>query len=68
MGDGAKVTLVIDASPWGLGGYLMVGLVILAFFADDVDELDEQRLGVKKGTNEAQQCFEALCALVALRL
>lgn len=60
--------MVTDASPWGLGGYLLVYTTPLAYFTSAITELDERMLRVEVGRPEGQQVLEALAVLVALKL
>ena len=39
-------TMVIDASPWGLGGVLVPGDQILGWFTSDLSKWDEERFGL----------------------
>ena len=68
FGHGLQIRMVTDASPWGLGGYLLVNTTPLAYFTSAITELDEQILGVEVGRPEGQQVLEALAVLVALKL
>ena len=62
--------VVIDASPWGLGGYLeaVSQSTILQYFASPLDELDTSRFSVEIGEAAGQQYWEALAVLVSLKL
>lgn len=62
--------LVLDASPWGLGGYLATAQsgTPLQYFADELTAEDEQRMGAAIGKSDGQQAWEALCVLCAIRL
>lgn len=42
-------TLAVDASPWGLGGALVVGGVVVRWFADELTTQDLRRFNAKKG-------------------
>ena len=59
--------MVLDASPWGLGGVLICGERALGYFASPLSRHDERRFGKSIGDNQGQQIWEALCVLVALR-
>ena len=61
------VTMILDASPFGLGGVLVSGHRILGWFSSDLTCLDEQRFGHAVGADSGQQVWEALCILVAVR-
>ena len=67
LGMGPLVELALDASPWGLGGVLIVGNHPVSFFSSQLTALDYQRFGFEPGSPNGQQCWECLCALVALR-
>ena len=59
--------MVLDASPWGMGGVLISGDKILSWFSSNLTKWDEERFNHKIGTDAGQQTWEALCILVALR-
>ena len=58
----------VDASPWGIGGILLDGAKVVAYFEDAVSEEDQRRLGVVVGDPSSQAILEGLALLVALRL
>ena len=60
--------MALDASPFGIGGIMIKNKVIVAYFSDRISQYDERLLGIKFGSDDAQQVCEALCVLVALRL
>ena len=60
--------LVVDASPWGLGGVLVVDGAIVSYFSSELSEEDFRRFNYERGSHEGQQAWESLGALVALRL
>ena len=62
------VTIVIDASPWGLGGAIYVDHQLCEFFADQVSADDLRILKIQEGNAESQQVLECLCVLVAMKL
>ena len=62
------VTMILDASPYGLGGVLVCGDKLLSWFGCELTRADEQRFGHKIGSDSGQQVWEALCILVALRV
>ena len=66
--EGDKYSIVVDASPWGLGAYLQINGVISEYAFGPVTSDDEAILGIKAGGSEGQQCWEALVVLAALRL
>ena len=63
---GLAVDLVLDASPWGLGGYLTENGVAVAWFSSALTPLDEQLLNIEIASCSSQQVAESLAALVAL--
>ena len=63
-----SLEIVLDASPWGLGGILLVNNVCKEFFASPLTELDEKLFLQVRGSPDGQQIWESLAALVALRL
>ena len=58
----------MDASPWGLGGYVTVDRQVKEFYQSELDENDFAIFGHAKGDCRGQQAWEALAMLVALRL
>ena len=65
---GLKVEMVLDASPWGIGGYLREDNVLKSYFWEKISEEEAAILRCTLGTSEAQQAFESFAALAALRL
>ena len=63
-----KLTIVTDASPWGLGGWIAEDDIVVSYFSSAISSLDCEILGHVVGSHEGQQAFEGLAALVALRL
>ena len=63
-----SITMAFDASPWGLGAVLVNNAIPIVFFACKLDAFDTRRYGYNLGDSKGQQCWEALCILVALRL
>jgi len=68
LGQGVAVTLVTDASPWGIGAWLKIGEKVVEYFSDAIHPMDAQVLQTEAGSCKSQQCFEALAMLVSLRL
>lgn len=66
-GNGTKIELGTDASPWGIGGWLSVNGEIQSYFYDKVSEEDLSIFGIVRGSCEGQQTLEGLAILVALR-
>ena len=65
---GTTVVIGTDASPWGLGGRLMVDGVIKEYFASPITPKDVTKFGFTIGCNKGQQVWEALAILVAVDL
>mgnify|MGYP003341758329 CR=1 FL=1 len=68
MGAGMFIEVTLDASPWGLGGILQENGQIVSWFASDLSDFDFKFFGFQVGEAAGQQCWEALAALVALRV
>jgi hypothetical protein len=66
-GQGLSVSICLDASPWGLGGFLVEGSQIIAWFACDISAAEQEVLRINTAESAAQQVVEALVVLVALR-
>ena len=62
------IAIVVDASPWGLGGWLSCDGCIKAYFSEAISADDQCILNTKSGTAEGQQTWEALSMLVGLRI
>ena len=56
-----------DASPWGIGGVLVVNGEITSYFADHITELDLRRFNASVGVSDFNTIWEALAILVAVR-
>jgi hypothetical protein len=67
LGLGKQVTMDLDASPWGIGGYLTEDGTIVSWFSSSLSAAELAALGIALGDCAAQQTVEALAALVALR-
>ena len=63
----AVAEINLDASPWGLGGYLVLDHQIVSWFSCPVTATEAKILQITIGDASAQQAVEALAALVALR-
>jgi hypothetical protein len=57
----------LDASPWGIGGYLTENGSIVSWFSSALSVSERAALNISLGDCAAQQTVEALAALVALR-
>ena len=64
----APGTLYLDASPWGLGGILVIDSRVHSFFGCRLPRDDEDILNATNGSDESQQIFESLVILVAMKL
>jgi hypothetical protein len=68
MNLGTKISITIDASPWGLAAYMCESDVPVSWFSSEITDADCALYGVKRGDCEGQQIWESLASLVALRL
>ena len=66
--QGVEYSIILDASPWGLGGILMKDGVIIRWFSSRLTKHDERQFHHKIGQADGQQVWETLCLVVALRL
>ena len=64
---GRNIRIVGDASPWGLGAYLLIDGVILEYYAVEITTALAEFLGTQIGSHRGQQTWEALNLVVALR-
>ena len=65
---GVKVDIIVDASPWGIGGILSLDGHPCEHFAVATTHDDARHLGVEiTRDSRCQQAFEALAMLIALR-
>jgi hypothetical protein len=67
QGRGTEVAICLDASPWGLGGFLVENNQIQSWFACGLGAEELGILRVAQAESAAQQVVEALAVLVALR-
>jgi hypothetical protein len=67
QGYGREVVICLDASPWGLGGYLVEDNLIQSWFACGLSDDEQTLLQISLAESAAQQVVEALVVLVALR-
>ena len=58
----AHFCIILDASPWGLGGLLVhrQSRSLLEFFSSPIDARDEATLGINIGESSSQGAVEAL--------
>ena len=68
LNRGDPIRITTDASPWGIGGFIVVAGTPRAYFYDKISLDDQQILGLEAGSPVGQQCWECLAVLVALRL
>ena len=66
--EAKKVSIVVDASPWGAGGMILVDGSPASWFSEKFRKADEEALGIAFGSSDCQQVAEALAILFALRL
>ena len=66
--EGDRVTIVTDASPLGIGAFLIINGIIKEYAFGPLTKRDEDILRVKRGGSEGQQAWEGLAILAALRL
>ena len=64
---GRQVRIVSDASPWGIGAWLMIDGQVVEYFYDKISAWDSAILGLEVGSCRGQQAFESLAILVSLR-
>ena len=63
----AEVRLMVDASPFALGGVLAINGRLVSCFSSKVGKEDEEILGITIGEAAGQGILEALALLVALK-
>jgi hypothetical protein len=63
-----RMSIITDASPWGLGGILTVGTNIIAYYTSPLTNQDEEIFGHTIGEAHGQQSWESLACYVAVRL
>ena len=62
-----EIEINLDASPWGIGGYIIIRNTITRWFSSPISTQEAEILYMKIGDAAGQQTAEALAALVALR-
>jgi hypothetical protein len=67
FGAGNTLDMCLDASPWGLGGFLTINGDIVSYFACSLSPAEVEILGIEVGQSSSQQIVEALATLVAMR-
>jgi hypothetical protein len=67
LGQGDRIEMCFDASPWGLGGFLTKNGKIRSFFRCGLSDAELELLSIKRAESAAQQTVEALAVLVGLR-
>ena len=68
LGEGDRITITTDASPLGLGAFLVITGTIAEFAFDLITLEDQRRLLATTAGPSGQQVWEALAVLAALRL
>ena len=64
--DKAKVNIITDASPEGLGAVLVINDQVIDTVASPVTEFDAKALGFELGSSSSQGVVEALAIIMAL--
>ena len=67
LSPGIKVSMHLDASPFGLGAVLIVDGLIRAWFSSPLSHHDLSIHRQEWGNSKGQQCWEALVLLVAVK-
>ena len=67
LNQGDRISIIFDASPWGLGAVLTKNHTPIAWFASPLGPEDELMFNHKRGDSAGQQTWEALSLLVALK-
>ena len=68
LAAGPRVVFVVDASPFGLGGILVVDGRVTEYFAVPLTDDDSRIHGFARGDSKGQQAWECLAVFVALKL
>ena len=63
---GTSVEIGTDASPFGMGGWLMIDGVITHFFSCPISDADVEIYDMPRGTADGQQLWECLAILIAV--
>ena len=63
-----RVQITWDASPYGMGAFITIDGKVKQHFAIPISKDDEEILQAKSGGCEAQQVWECLAGLIAMRL
>ena len=64
----ARLEIATDASPWGVGGLVVVNGAVAGWFSDELGPADEERFGFRIGEPDGQCTWEALALLLGVRL
>ena len=64
----ARLEIATDASPWGVGGLVMVNGAVAGWFSDELVKADEERFGFPLGAPDGQCTWEALALLLGIKL
>ena len=60
--------LAVDASPWGIGGMLILDYKIISYFATPITEHDIAKFSASVGDSRWNTRWEALALLISFRL
>ena len=60
--------MIVDASPWGMGGILLDAGIPIAWYSTEVTAEDENIHQQRRGDHKGQQVWEALSILIAMNL
>jgi len=64
----SDVEIVIDASPWGLAGILLLDGEPVEYYHNAISAVDVDRFGYVIGSPDGQQVWESLAALIGVKL
>ena len=67
LGIGTWVEFYLDASPWGIGGFMTIGGQPQAWFSDGYSKYDIDILDIKIGDCASQQTGECLAVVAAVK-
>ena len=63
-----RLTIDVDASPWGFGGALYEDGQLTRYFGDAISDDDRDRFGIDIGNAKDQSLLETMALLIAIRL
>lgn len=67
IGNGSRVVITWDSSPWGFGATLHLDGTMTEYLAGTPSSFEIELLGIEIGSAKAQQTMECLGGLIALR-